>query len=374
MARTLLTAVLVLCIASTCFAAEDKKDDKTPKSSDSKTVKTPRYNPVVERVKFFQAAGRDNELDSKEFTADQGKKNSFVRKTDTWAAISKYDKNENKMIDWFEADRYRRSANIKTKTVTITTVGGEPVPSPRGGDGGRRRGRGGFGGGFQPSADAIEKFDKDGDKKLNETERRAYFESRRAEFRKRMMARLDTDGDGTVTDKEREAARAAWRERAAAEQAKRHFGRFDANNDGKLDPDEQKAHDAHVAEHKERDAKAQAERATRRKAFMKLHDKNENGQIDEEERAGIREYYRKRGEERRAEMVKQFDKDGDKKLNEEERAEMMRSFRSRRGGRDRRGGGAGGGPGGGFMGGRRGRRGRRPGDGGDGGGGGGGDT
>ena len=346
MFRTILAVLLVALIAAPCLAA-----DEAPKPNASSTVKEPptvtkpKYNPVAERAKFFKAAGKDSELDSKEFAVDHGKTAGFVRKTDTWAAISKYDKNKNKTIDWFEADAFRRSLTIK-KTVTITTIDGRPV-----GDGGRTRpdGRGDpRRGGWQPSAEAIKAHDKDKDGKLNETERRAYFEARRNEWRQRMIDRYDTNKDGQVDEKERNAAREAWRKRQLEERAKRHFERFDANKNGKLEPDEQTALDAHNKEHEERDARERADRERRRKEFMKIHDKDGDGEISEKEREGIREYYRKRAEERRAEAVKRFDKDGDGQLNDEERAAMYREFRSRRGGGGRPGGGprpeGGGGP------------------------------
>ena len=364
MARTLLTVVLVVGVASMCFAAEEKKEDKAPKPNASSTVKAaPRYNPVAERGKFFRAAGRDSEMDSKEFAANQGKTGAFVRKTDTWAGISKYDKNKNGMIDWFEADAYRRSADIKSKTVTVTTIDGAPIAEPardagrgrdQSGRGQSRRGRGGF----QPSADAIKQYDKDGDGKLGEAERGAYFEARREEFRKREVERYDTNKDGTVDDKEREAAREARRKQQAEERTKRHFERFDADKDGKLNDEEKAGLEKHEAEDKAREERDQA----RRKEFMAQYDKNKNGRIDEDEQTAVREGMRKRMEERRAEMTKQFDKDGDGKLNEEERGAMMRSFRDRRGG----GRGGPGGPGGGRGGpggGRGGPGGRRPGGG-----------
>ena len=65
------------------------------------------YVPTAERAKFFKAAGKDNEIDAKEFEAAKSSGGGFVRKFDTWAGMLAFDKNSNKTIDWFEADAYR---------------------------------------------------------------------------------------------------------------------------------------------------------------------------------------------------------------------------------------------------------------------------
>ena len=80
-----------------------------------------------------------------------------------------------------------------------------------------RRGPGGPGGGrWQPDAETIKKFDKDGDGKLNEEEMKALRDAREKEW----LEKYDTDKDGKLSDeerrkgfdemrKQREAARAA---------------------------------------------------------------------------------------------------------------------------------------------------------------------
>lgn len=79
----------------------------------------------------------------------------------------------------------------------------------------------------------MEKFDKDGDGKLNEEERKAaraargeMMESRRKE----MLAKFDKDGDGKLNDEEE----AAMKE----ERRKRMLERFDKDKDGELSDDE----------------------------------------------------------------------------------------------------------------------------------------
>ena len=52
----------------------------------------------------------------------------------------------------------------------------------------------------------LEKFDADGDGELNETERQAKREAKRA----RIVNKFDADGDGELNDEEKQAAREAW--------------------------------------------------------------------------------------------------------------------------------------------------------------------
>jgi hypothetical protein len=56
-----------------------------------------------------------------------------------------------------------------------------------------------------PPAEIIAKFDKDGDGKLSEDERKAMMEERKKE----MIAKFDKDGDGELNEEEKKAAREA---------------------------------------------------------------------------------------------------------------------------------------------------------------------
>jgi Ca2+-binding EF-hand superfamily protein len=76
--------------------------------------------------------------------------------------------------------------------------------------------------------EVIEKFDKDGDGKLNETEMKAAREAHQAE----MIKKFDKDGDGKLSPEELKAAGEARR----AEMIKK----FDKDGDGKLSDDEKK--------------------------------------------------------------------------------------------------------------------------------------
>src|ERR1043165_4500274 len=84
-----------------------------------------------------------------------------------------------------------------------------------------------------PKHELLQKFDKNGDGKLDDAERadmKAAFTAKRAEHRKEMLAQYDTNREGRL-----EAA-----ERAAMRDAKlpERFKTMDANGDGKLTLDE----------------------------------------------------------------------------------------------------------------------------------------
>jgi hypothetical protein len=84
--------------------------------------------------------------------------------------------------------------------------------------------------------DLIQKFDNNGDGKLDEAERaqmKAAFEARRAEHHKQALARYDLDKDGKLDAAERKAMRD---DKLAA-----RFRAMDKDGDGKLTLDEFKA-------------------------------------------------------------------------------------------------------------------------------------
>jgi len=63
----------------------------------------------------------------------------------------------------------------------------------------------------------LEKFDKDGDGKLNEEERaaaKAAFQEKHPDAKEKVLAYFDKDGDGKLNEEERAAAKAAHEKRA----------------------------------------------------------------------------------------------------------------------------------------------------------------
>jgi len=306
MFRTLLSVVLALSVVSTALAAEDAKPAKPKSNASVKPVspapKAPPYNPVAERAKFFVVAGKDNEIDAKEFAAAKGKEKGFVRKDDSFSAMLKHDKDTNGKLSWFEADAFRRGQKL-VKQVTVTTIDGKAVPGAGGGSATQRRGWG------MSDPETVKKFDKDGDGKLSRDESRAAWGARAEEMRQNFMKTHDKNGDGKIDDEERKAVREAFTQRAREWGQRMRERRYDKDGDGKLSDEEKAAMDTAEAARK-------AEGEKRRKEFMGKYDTDGNGELSSEERGAIGADMRRRWTERR------YDKDRDGTLNDEEKAAM----------------------------------------------------
>jgi Ca2+-binding EF-hand superfamily protein len=121
----------------------------------------------------------------------------------------------------------------------------------------------------RPLGEFLKQFDKNGDGKLDETEReaaKAAYLARKGEhdgkYREEMLKKFDTNGDGKIDENEKKAAMAKMQE--MKEQREKNGGewpgkeemlkRFDKNGDGKLDEEEKQAA---MAEMKERRAAMQ---------------------------------------------------------------------------------------------------------------------
>ncbi len=100
--------------------------------------------------------------------------------------------------------------------------------------------------------------------------------------RKQLLERFDADGDGKLNETEKAAAKEA-RKKYHAEIKAKMLARFDSDKDGKLSKDERKA--ARETIKKEHHAiKA---------AVLKEFDKDGNGELSKEERSGVKEWIKK---------------------------------------------------------------------------------
>ncbi|RYD23304.1 MAG: hypothetical protein EOP88_04645 [Verrucomicrobiaceae bacterium] len=86
----------------------------------------------------------------------------------------------------------------------------------------------------QIPAEVLKKYDKDGDGKLSEDERKALQSDRKAEQEK-ILKKYDKDGDGKLSEEERKALRAD-----AEAKHKALLEKYDADKDGKLSESERK--------------------------------------------------------------------------------------------------------------------------------------
>jgi Ca2+-binding EF-hand superfamily protein len=132
----------------------------------------------------------------------------------------------------------------------------------------------------------LEKYDANKNGQLDPEEKAAFErdrEARRAEF----LKQADTDGDGSLSEAEKDAAREKF-----PHQGRGHRGGREM-----------------------------------RGRMLEKYDANKNGQLDPEEREAAKRDH----EARRAEMLKRFDADGDGKLSDSERDAMREEFRKGRG-------------------------------------------
>jgi hypothetical protein len=108
---TFLAILLLGGIAVAKYSSRSKSSSKKPAKPPADLCKDAidPYRPSVQKSRFFQAAGADNELSEKEFNANRSKPKGFARPFDSWKAMAGFDKDRNKSIDWMEADAYRYS-------------------------------------------------------------------------------------------------------------------------------------------------------------------------------------------------------------------------------------------------------------------------
>ena len=170
MNRLLTGALLVLLFGGAVFAEDAPKPAAKPATDLCKDAVDP-YEWIGQKTRFFAAAGPDNELTEKEFRADKEKADGFTRSFDKWRAISFFDEDGNRSIDWLEADAYRWELRQKVLAAYDADkdgklTGDERIAANKGLGKGKiaaarttDRARGSWPG----HGDTIRRYDKDGD-------------------------------------------------------------------------------------------------------------------------------------------------------------------------------------------------------------------
>ncbi|MDP6546831.1 MAG: hypothetical protein QGH60_22890 [Phycisphaerae bacterium] len=297
---TLVTlATLGLLLASTAVAAEpEPAKSPTTKPAEVMTDAVDPFNPPKERGRFFTATGPDSELSADEFAAARGKKDSFVRVFDSFKAMSRFDRNSNKTLDWFEAKAYREDIRKRVLAAFDANKDGKLKDAER--DKANRM----LASGKVPAA-------KSGDSAGGLPGGTGDWAKRRAET----IAKHDANKDGKLTGKERQAAwddiRKQWATKA-----------FDADNNGKLDEKE-------TAAMKKAQAEGKATYDRWRSDWVKKYDADGDGELSEEESKVAREKVAAEFKKLRDNWTSKWDADGDGELSDDERKAMRESVRNR---------------------------------------------
>lgn len=295
------TAILLATVAIAQENAAPKAEPKKPARAKAPEVlrnAVDPYVPTAERARFFRAAGKDNELTAEEFAADRKRTSPFVRKFDHWPMLIRFDKDRNKTIDWFEADRYRRQVRAmvleafdtkkdrrltgKERAAANKALSSEKFLAARLS---RGKPRVAPGGASVYQKQMVERYDRDKDGEISDEERRKAFAEMRERDRKRMLEEYDKDADGELGDDERAAMRndqaRPWKEKIREWQLRDH----DHDGDGELDEDE-------TAELKVAEAKfAETMKGVGRTFELRTSDFDGDGEVTADERKRAREQW-----------------------------------------------------------------------------------
>lgn len=364
--RTFIAVLALLCLTSAgrTLAAEPAGDPTPDVLRDA----VDPYNFGAERSRFLAAAGVDSELDQKEFDANAQTDRPFARSFDKWSNLRLFDKNGDGTINWFEADAYRKALREavlgkydqrKDKRLTngerdaanrdlaagrvpaLQRPGSEKPNTPRviiNGQDTQQQPRVVINRGRQ-NWEPIE-WDTDGDGKMSQEEREAYMEKSRERYQKwqaEYTRKWDADGDGQLSREERETAQKAameeWKKNnpeAAArwekqqEEWKRrqqeYIEKYDTDGDGQVNGDELKAvREDQMAAWKERDPEGYERWKKQQEEYIRKWDEDGDGELSNEERQASYKAMREEAQKRYAEQIREWDKDGDGQLNQEER-------------------------------------------------------
>ncbi len=250
-------------------AAPGEPTVKVEAAEDALTHAVDPYEPGRQRQAFLRAAGVDSELSAEEFEADAKQGVGYARTFDSWPALRRFDANANGTIDWFEADQHRRALRKQVlelfdrnrdnrllgperdEALKAIAAGklpklGEKAPNPAPGDAPKaepeapKPGKGPSRG-EQRRKEFIAKWDKDGDGKLSDEEKREMATGMIFEGRQRQVRKWDENGDGKLDADERakvmeDPGDQWWL--FVDDEAMKHF---DNDGDGKLSQDEAKS-------------------------------------------------------------------------------------------------------------------------------------
>jgi hypothetical protein len=275
------------------------------------------FDRTAQKTGFFAIAGKDGELTSEEFkkASDKTSTKEFLRSFDTYAALSRFDKDKNSTIDWVEAQAYRLDLRKRVMAAFDANKdsrlkGPEREAANRALASGKfaRSARSARGGGGR--SNFMDKYDKDGDGKLSDAER----EAMRDAFRKRRMGKYDKDGDGELNEQERAAMHRDRRRGGGgpmgAAMERWRLQTFDLDGDGKLN-------EAEEAEHKEFQGQF---RAMGKAMDVRYNDLDGDGEVSREERRKIGQEWRKSILPMMALAATYMDQNGDGEISDEERS------------------------------------------------------
>lgn len=216
-----------------------------------------------QRSFFLLASGVDTEMSAEEFAADQSTGDGFAQPYDRWPALLRHDRNGNGAVDWFEAQAYRQAVRSRIVTAfdsnkdgrltgserdaanAMLIAGRLPDADPADADSARSA---------SPAAQDrradvaqprtyqafVQRYDANGDGRLDDDERRAAREAVRDGWRQR----FDRNGDGQLDEQERRAMREQMRsENEPFRQMRENWllGQFDADGDGSLSESERES-------------------------------------------------------------------------------------------------------------------------------------